>query len=102
LKHEANKAHESQDAKGFDVMQQFVEAIDALRDSDDVFQTSRAGRRFSRYLSDIRPNARQSRGEHFGVTRLVIRRRNDGSPVIVEERLKFPLAAENRIRWGYE
>ena len=102
LKHEANKAHESQDAKGFDVMQQFVEAIDALRDSDDVFQTSRAGRRFSRYLSDIRPNARQSRGEHFGVTRLVIRRRNDGPPVIVEERLKFPLAADNRKRWGYE
>jgi hypothetical protein len=67
-----------------------------------VFQTSRAGRRFSRYLSDIRPNARQSRGEHFGVTRLVIRRHDDGSPVIVEERLKFPLAAENRARWGYE
>jgi LmbE family N-acetylglucosaminyl deacetylase len=102
LKHEANKAHKSQDAKGFDVMQKFIEAIDALRESDDVFQISRAGRRFSRYLSDVRPNPRRSRGEHFGVTRLALRRSREGDAVIVEERLKFPLAAAARKRWGHE
>jgi LmbE family N-acetylglucosaminyl deacetylase len=101
-KHEANKAHKSQDAKGFDVMQKFIEAIDALRESDDVFQISRAGRRFSRALSDVRPNPRRSRGEHFGVTRLAIRPSRDGEAVIVEERLKFPLNAATRTRWGHE
>jgi LmbE family N-acetylglucosaminyl deacetylase len=100
-KHEANKAHKSQDAKGFDVMEKFIEAIDALRESDDVFQISRAGRRFSRALSDVRPNPRRSRGEHFGVTRLLIRPSRDGEAVIVEERLKFPLNAASRLRWGH-
>jgi LmbE family N-acetylglucosaminyl deacetylase len=102
LKHEANKAHKSQVAKGFDVMEKFIEAIDALRESDDVFQISRAGRRFSRFLSDVRPNPRRSRGEHFGVTKLQIRQRRDGTSVIVEERLKFPLAAEGMKRWRHE
>jgi LmbE family N-acetylglucosaminyl deacetylase len=99
LKHDANKAHKSQDAKGFDVMGKLIEAIDALRESDDVFQVSRAGRRFSQLLSDVRPNPRRSRGEHFGATRLRIRWRRDGTPVLVEERLKFPLVGEDVQRW---
>jgi LmbE family N-acetylglucosaminyl deacetylase len=99
LKHDANKAHKSQDAKGFDVMGKLIEAIDALRESDDVFQVSRAGRRFSQLLSDVRPNPRRSRGEHFGATRVRTHRRKDGTPALVEERLKFPLAGEDVQRW---
>jgi LmbE family N-acetylglucosaminyl deacetylase len=102
LKYAANKAHKSQDAKGFDVMQKFIEAIDALRESDDVFQISRAGRRFSRALSGVRPNPRHSRGEHFGATRLALRPSRDGEAIIVEERLKFPLDAVTRTRWGHK
>jgi len=99
VKHEANKAHESQEAKGFDVMEKFVEAIDALRESDDVFQISRAGRRFARFLSDVTPNPRRARGEHFGATRLRIHERRSGQPILVERRLKFPLAGEELTRW---
>lgn len=99
VKHEANKAHASQEAKGFDVMEKFVEAIDALRDSDDVFQISRAGRRFARFLSDVTPNPRRARGEHFGATRLRLDARRGGVPILVERRLKFPLGGEDATRW---
>jgi LmbE family N-acetylglucosaminyl deacetylase len=102
VKHEANKAHQSQEAKGFDVMEKFVEAIDALRESDDVFQVSRAGRRFARFLSDVTPNPRRARGEHFGVTRLRLHARRGGLPILVESRLKFPLAGEESTRWHWQ
>ena len=99
VKHEANKAHKSQEAKGFDVMEKFIEAIDALRESDDVFQISRAGRRFARFLSDVTPNPRRARGEHFGVTQLQYHERQGSAPVLVERRLKFPLTEKDSARW---
>jgi LmbE family N-acetylglucosaminyl deacetylase len=99
IKHEANKAHKSQESKGFDVMGKFVEAIHAMSEADDVLQFSKAGRRFSRYLSGVHPNPRRSRGEHFGVTELRVKLRG-GKPVIVEERVKFPLSPQDQVRWG--
>jgi hypothetical protein len=80
-------------------MEKFVEAIDAMRESDDAFQIGRAGRRFSRYLSEVRVNPRQSRGEHFGVTRLRISPRQKSEPTLVEERVRFPLGPEDQRSW---
>lgn len=101
IKHQANEAHVSQGPKGFDVMEKFVEAIDAMREADDALQIERSGWRFSRNLSGVKIDARSSRGENFGVTRLRIKRKKTGDPVIVEERVKFPLSPEDRRLWGY-
>ena len=99
LKHQANKAHVSQEPKQFDLMEKFVEAIEALGESDDASQMSRAGQRFSRLLSDVPVNPRQSRGEHFGVTCLHGAGRDGNACSIVESRLQFPLDPETRDRW---
>jgi len=99
IKHQSNKAHVSQEPKQFDMVEKFIEAVDAVRESDDTFQISRAGRRFSRYLSGVQLNPRRSRGEHFGVTCLSIRCREGKEPVIVEERVKFPMSQDARQGW---
>jgi LmbE family N-acetylglucosaminyl deacetylase len=99
IKHEANTFHKSQESKFFDMMGRFVEAIDAVSCADTVLEARRAGEAAACDLSDVTLNPVKSRGEHFGVTRLRVRRTATG-PVIVQERVRFPLQAENRRLWA--
>ncbi len=97
-KHKANEAHQSQCSKLFDVMGRFVEAVDALSSADDVLQATRGDLPTAKHLAGICLNPRESRGEHFGITRLRIAP-NVAGPLLVEERLKFPLSEPDAERW---
>jgi LmbE family N-acetylglucosaminyl deacetylase len=99
IKHRANLCHRSQDAKFLEMLGKLVEAVDVLSGADAVCEARRAGSRFSKRLSSVALDPVKSRGEHFGVTRLIIdaTRRE---PTIVEERVRFPLSAEDVDRWG--
>jgi len=99
IKHQANQAHVSQQLKYFDMMEKLVEAIDAVRESDDTLQIGLAGGRLASSLSGVRVNPRQSRGEHWGVTRLVVRTVGGAGPAIVEERVRFPLSPADQESW---
>lgn len=98
IKHEANAFHKSQESKFFDMMGRFVEAIDALSCADTVLEARRAGEGVARDLSDVTLNPVKSRGEHFGVTRLRVGQART-VPVIVEERVRFPLLPEDGRAW---
>jgi LmbE family N-acetylglucosaminyl deacetylase len=98
LKHEANRAHESQNYRMKYSAPSFSEAIAAMTVADDVEQIKRLGRRFSRRLSGIELDARTSRGEHYGVTLRRVKSVN-GKPTIVEERLHFPLKPPYVRKW---
>jgi len=98
VKHMANKAHRE---SGFsDIVPRMVEAVEAVQGADELEQIRRAGRKYSRHLSGVEVNPDKSRGEHLHVTRLRIAKRG-ARPLIVEERVKFPLSPELKKRWGY-
>jgi LmbE family N-acetylglucosaminyl deacetylase len=99
VKHTANKAHESQKHTNYELAERMVEAIDATLEADELANVRKSGRRFSRFLSGIDYDAMHTRGEHLGVTRIRVKGKGN-TPKIVEERVKFPLSAEDRKRWG--
>lgn len=97
-KHKANEAHQSQCSKLFDVMGRFIEAVDALSGADDVLQAMRGDLPTAKHFAGVCLNPRESRGEHFGITRLKVAPGAAG-PVLVEERLEFPLSKPDDRRW---
>ena len=98
IKHVANQCHKSLESKYFDMMGRFVEAIDALSGADAILEARRTGDRATCRISDVTLNPIKSRGEHFGITRL--RLEQPGAvPVIIEERVRFPLSAEIGRLW---
>jgi LmbE family N-acetylglucosaminyl deacetylase len=99
IKHRANRCHVSQDAKYLEMLGKLVEAVDVLSGADVVCEARRAGKRFSKRLSDVALDPVRSRGEHFGVTRLRLAAALP-EPLIVEERVQFPLSAEDVNSWG--
>ncbi|HEY5999105.1 MAG TPA: PIG-L family deacetylase [bacterium] len=99
IKHRANRCHRSQDAKYLEMLGKLVEAVDVLSGADVVCEARRAGTRFSKRLSAVALDPVRSRGEHFGITRLrLVAGRPE--PTIVEERVPFPLSAEDVESWG--
>jgi LmbE family N-acetylglucosaminyl deacetylase len=98
-KHQANLCHRSQDAKFLEMLGKLVEAVDVLSTADAVGEARRAGSRFSKRISAVPLDPVKSRGEHFGVTRLHLAAVLP-EPAIVEERVRFPLSAEDVSSWG--
>jgi LmbE family N-acetylglucosaminyl deacetylase len=97
IKHEANKAHESQSTLGFEIAEKFVEAIDATTEAERLHQLNKQ-RRHARYLSnmDTEVDASTSRGEHFGITKIGVK----GIPFrVIQERVKFPLSKKDQKLW---
>jgi LmbE family N-acetylglucosaminyl deacetylase len=99
IKHRANLCHRSQNAKFLEMLGKLVEAVDVLSGADAVCEARRAGSRFSKRISTVALDPMKSRGEHFGVTRLRLASAPP-EPVIVEERVRFPLSAEHVASWG--
>ena len=96
VKHQANKAHESQSKSGFDMTERMVEAVGAVTDADKLHQAHKQ-RRYTRFMSGVDINPNTSRGEHFGITK--IRVKGDTEFRIIEEQVKFPLNSADKKKW---
>ena len=98
VKHEANKMHLSQASSCFDFNARVVEAMHAVSEADTLHQMNKK-RRFAESVSGVEVDPHTSRGEHFGVTKLLV---NEKTKMIVEERLVFPLADDDLLKWKGE
>jgi len=99
MKHEANKAHMSQDDRHLWQRGKFVEAEQTLREADQLDHMRRLSRKTERNLRglDIDPNT--GRGEEYLLTRLGVEMKR-GKPVMVHRMLKTPLSASDRRMLG--
>ncbi|MBN2517213.1 MAG: hypothetical protein JXB14_00045, partial [Candidatus Altiarchaeota archaeon] len=89
----------SQEATGLSSRARAGEALDAMMAGEDVWNIAAQGRKMAAQLSGIHIDPMRSRGEHFAITRLRVRR-DKGVPVIVEDRLNFP-RMEDMHKWKY-
>lgn len=97
IKHEANKAHESQVASGFDITERFVEAVEAVTEADSISHFCKQRRKIHA-LSGVEVDPMKSRGEQFSITKVHVK--SDKTPIIIEERLKFPLCKRDDKLWN--
>ena len=99
VKHQANKAHESQSKSGFDMTERMVEAVGAVTEAENLHKIHKH-RKYVRSLSGVDIDPEKSRGEHFGITK--IRVKGEDEFCIIEEQVKFPLTAADKKKWHGE
>jgi LmbE family N-acetylglucosaminyl deacetylase len=96
LRREANIEHKSQGLSCFDLTEKLVEAVHAISEADTLHHLQKR-RQYAEILSGITVDPRTSRGEHFGVTKMIVKGK---PPVIIEERIEFPLSEEDKRLWN--
>ncbi len=96
LRRQANLEHQSQNPAHFQLTERMVEAMHAIAEADTLRYLQKR-RHVAERLVGVCIDPRTSRGEHFGVTRLCVA---GDPPVIVEERMAFPLSDADRALWS--
>jgi LmbE family N-acetylglucosaminyl deacetylase len=96
IKHEANKAHESQMSSMFDMTEKMIEAVGSVTEADNLKQLHKS-RKYARLISGIDVDPMTSRGEHFGVTK--IRLKGETDYCMIEEQIKLPFTGNDKKKW---
>ena len=96
LRREANLEHRSQSPACFDITEKLVEALHAISEADTLHYLHKR-RQYAECISGITVDPRTSRGEHFGVTQMCVK---GEPPAVVEQRIVFPLSAEDKRIWN--